>query len=158
MKLNISHASSLAKKLTEGAVLDEIRILSLQVTLRFLMQKNESLSHIDIVFACDASISRGGDNIAYADFFDGRSAFLSDVYRCIGYEVTDVAINEGGVLVIDLGSLGVISIEPSLDDELESDWLWCFQFDKNFDIATLGCVYEGGRVAYFSHMDASGQA
>lgn len=158
MKLNISHASSLANKLAEDAILDEIRILSLQVTLRFLVQKDGSISHIDIVFACDANISRGGNNIAYADFFDGRSAFLSDVYRCIGSEVIDVAINEGGLLAIDLGSLVVISIEPSLDDELEGDWLWCFQFDKNFDIATLGCVYEDGHVAYFAHLDASSQA
>ncbi|BDU19995.1 hypothetical protein DYGSA30_14520 [Dyella sp. GSA-30] len=122
------------------------------------MQKDESLSYIDVVFACGAHINKKVNGAVYADFLDERSAFLSDVYRCMGSEVTDVTMTDSGVLAIDLGSWGVISIEPALDEERADGWSWRFQFDKNFDIATLSCVQEGGRFMYFADKHALGQA
>ena len=151
MTLDKARASSEAGDVMIGAMLDEIRVLSLQMTLRFLMQGNgKPATYVDVAFACDACVGNDIQNDKGLDFFARRSIFLPDVYKHIGSEVTDVAVNGDGTLTIGLGSLAKISIVPVIDDEFDGDWSWQIQSEENSRLATLSCVYEEGRIFYVS--------
>lgn len=81
------------------AVLDEIRSYSLQGWLRFLSDRlaRGKLVYVDLVFGCRAYMLKHpkAAKPRHIDFFDQRSGFLSDIYKCIGRSVTDARVGWG---------------------------------------------------------------
>jgi len=127
--------------------------------LRFLSDRLVSgkLVYIDLVFGCPAYVVDAKGHAAFGkiDFFEQRALFLADAYKCIGREVVDANVSEGGGLVIDEDNGRELILRPSDGDLADDDWVWRLSVDaQQGDMADLWdvyCVSRGGTFEVMLH-------
>lgn len=138
--------STCVRRILTGAVLDEIRVHSTQMWLRFLSDQRVSgkLVYVDLVFGCAAYLvdaAHPGD-LAEFDFFEQRSVLLANLYRCIGHEMAGAEVADDGRLRIDVGNGKALILRPSEQDLGDDDSVWRLSVeDKPGDTDDLPYVY-----------------
>lgn len=142
----LNSVSAYAHRVLTGAALDEIRVHSTQLWLRFLNDRLAigKLIAVDLVFGCAAyMVEAGGHHVSEGiDFFEQRSSFLAEVYKYIGQEINGAEVSNDGRLFIDMGAGKTLVLRPSEQDLENDDSIWRLAVeDKQGAVADLPYAY-----------------
>lgn len=145
-----------------GSYLDSFNVSSLQVALRLINTSactGESL-YVDLSFSCMATLRDGltsPSNVGHGDFFSGRAAFLSGVYRKTGVEVSGVELDSEGRLVLIMGD-SAIELVAKDEDMVEGDSVWQVVIEPPRGVGrsvggSISCVSTGDAVIFMSGVE-----
>lgn len=164
MQLDKEKTNFILTQMLDGAALDEFKVHSTQLQMRFL--KDDPLSGrliaIQLIFGCGAYVSDGTNKKNGAGHFDGnffkeRAKFLSEIYALVGREITSVRVDENFNLLITVEENATMNVCIRPDDLDEGEWLWKVSLEDELNNSnniptSVYCVTEGGSLSLWSEV------
>ena len=157
VQVDLETARSRLVRMLLGSYIDSFNVSSIQIWLRLInanAQPGLSL-YVDLSFSCRASLMDEDeiqDSFQGHDFFAGRSRFLSEIYACIGGEVSGIEVASDGCLRLMVGN-SIMGLSIS-DEDVEPDTsIWQVAMEgtvapRSSSSDVVSCVSTGSEVVF----------
>lgn len=164
MQLDKEKTNFILTQMLDEAALDEFKVHSTQLQMRFLKDDplGDRLIAIQLIFGCGAYVSDDTNQKNGAEHFDGnffkeRAKFLSEIYALIGREITSVRVDEKFNLLITVEKNSTMNVCIRPDDLDEGEWLWKVSLEDELNNSnniptSIYCVTEGGNLSLWSEV------